>query len=140
MEFLNLPVACVDTVSHPDWQGAIDTIGCGDAYKLTCSRVQKNLHSTYNLFPVQALPSGGERPPNGWPLPKGYSSRESCSHQTRTHFNIQGDWLLKLCAGMCSAVIKMARDFGPEALPIDGSMYFLQPVPHPSSGICGLRL
>jgi len=46
------------------------------------------------------------------------------SHQTRTHFNRLGDWMLKLCAVVCSVVIRMARIFGLEALPTDGSMCF----------------
>lgn len=75
-----LPI-CVNTIENPDWQGTIDAIGCGDAYQLVRSQVQENLHSAYNFFSTQALPSGGERPPNGWPLPQGSSSGELQPHE-----------------------------------------------------------
>jgi len=41
-----------------------------------------------------------------------------------TCFYRQLIWLLNLDAGTCSVVIRMARDFGPEALPIDGSTHY----------------
>lgn len=72
----NSLTSCVDTSSHQDWQGTLDAPGCRDSYQLIRSRVQENLHSAYNFYSIQAFPRGGERPPNGWPLPQGSNSGE----------------------------------------------------------------
>lgn len=91
---------CVNSFANPNWTGAIDPIGCNDAYQLLRDRVQENLHTSYTFYSQQAFPTRDQRPPNGWPLPQGASS------------------------GTCAVVIRMARDFSSMALPIVGHTSF----------------
>ena len=68
-----LPV-CVNIITHPNWTGAIDPIGCNDAYQLIRERVLENLQTPYNFYSLQAFPQRDRRPPHGWLLPEGSSS------------------------------------------------------------------
>ena len=66
--------ACVNSMAHNNWTGAIDPISCNEAYQLIRERVSENLQTSYNFFSQQAFPQRDHRPPNGWPLPQGSSS------------------------------------------------------------------
>ena len=61
-------------MAHNNWTGAIDPIGCNDAYQLIRERVLEDLQTSYNFYSQQAFPQRDPRPPHGWPLPEGSSS------------------------------------------------------------------